>query len=804
MTFNRLTLTMLLAVTAASGQRAVRHASARMHFDGTRSGAGQVMAWGNNTLAQAGGGSLLPFLTPTRLNMTGAVAVAGGTGHSLVLEANGGVRAFGADDVGQLGDGPTSQLNCTQGLACAVNTRVLRPDGSGAFPDAVAIAAGTKHSLILNASGEVFAFGLNSTGQLGNPVFSGGAQLPVAVSGVAAGTTLRGIKAIAAGTFHSMALGSDGILYTWGDDSAGQLGNGAVTGVQTRPVSVLKNVAAIAAGARFGLVLHSDGSVSAWGDNSSGQLGIGSTVSQTSPVRIPGLRRVKAIAAGTAHALALTSDGKVWVWGSDADEQIGNGFVSGTQMSPVQTTVTGGMAIAAGLAHSVVLLADGTMVSWGRNGSGQVGNGTIGTNVSVPVPVGQNRAQNRILAIGAGGEHSLAVFESDQAFQTNGVAAGVPASATGGVAQLTAVTAGTGYALAILHDGRGVAWGASAGVGEMGIGFLPQPTAFPKSILFHDGLFGELDGLIAVSGQFGHSLGLRADGTVWAWGSNANGLLGDGTFAEKSFHAVPVLGPDGVNRLDDVIAIAAGEQFNLVLRGDGTVWAWGAGPFGQLGNGQSGGDASNPLVTARFPAQVMTASGSRPLGNVVAIAAGGAAGFALLANGTVMTWGLQANGNLGLGAGPIVVPLATPVLNQTGDGPLTGIVSVAVGGTLHAAALTDGGTVLTWGGDQFGQLGDGPSAVPQRNLPGPVLVAAGGPPLGGISAVGAGLGHVLALRANGDLLSWGRNSNGELGIAATGDRDLPQTVLSGAFKPVTNVAEISAGGFQSLFIAALP
>ena len=197
-----------------------------------------------------------------------------------------------------------------------------------------------------------------------------------------------------------------------------------------------------------------------------------------------------------------------------------------------------------------------------------------------------------------------------------------------------------------------------------------------------------------IAGGYAHSLRLRSDGTVWAWGNNANGQLGDGSTTERHT-PVPASGLAGV------VAIAAGQLHSLALKSDGTVWAWGYNYYGQLGDGSTT-DRWGPVPVSG-------------LAGVVAIAAGDWHSLALKSDGTVWAWGYNVAGELGDGS----------TTQRTAPVPVSGLTGmVAIGGGLyHSLALKSDGTVWAWGWNYFGQLGDGTTT--QRLTPVPVSGLAG-------------------------------------------------------------------------------
>ena len=205
------------------------------------------------------------------------------------------------------------------------------------------------------------------------------------------------VKAIAGGFTHTIALKTDGTVWTWGSNEFGKLGDGTTT-QRTTPVQVngLTNVAAIAGGYSHTIALKTDGTVWTWGNNNNGQLGDGTQTQRIAPVQVSGMTNVAAIAAGYSHSLALKTDGTVWTWGNNNDGQLGDGTQT-QSVSPVRVSgLTNVKAIATGYyltadimyqhSHSLALKNDGTVWTWGDNAYGQLGDGTT-TQRSSPVQV---------------------------------------------------------------------------------------------------------------------------------------------------------------------------------------------------------------------------------------------------------------------------------------------------------------------------------------------------------------------------------------------------------------------------------
>ena len=333
-----------------------------------------------------------------------AATVAGGADHSIAVKNDAKVWTWGANALGQLGNGSTTQS--------------LVPIPLGAPSSVVAVAAGNQFSVALDDFGVVYAWGDNSKGQLGDGTTTQ-RTTPTQM------TAVSGITAIAAGSQFVLALRNDGIVLAWGANGNGQLGNGTTSaGAQTTPVQVsnLTNVIAIGAGANHALAVDSLGQVWAWGNNANGQLGDASTTQRTVPVRSGTLTGVTAVAGGASHSIALKSDGTVYGWGLNTNGQVGDNSIA-QRTSPFQvktgtsTFLTGALAIAAGNSHSLAIVSgspDNTAWGWGLNANGQVGNNsTTQSQIAVQVKTGTSTFLTGVMAIGAGGSHSLAVTNTN-------------------------------------------------------------------------------------------------------------------------------------------------------------------------------------------------------------------------------------------------------------------------------------------------------------------------------------------------------------------------------------------------------
>ncbi len=773
----------------------------------------RLVAWGYNDAGQLGSGTSTASFIAVAVDQSGVLAgktvsqVATGANHSLALLFDGTVAAWGHNYYGTLGDGSTTYK--------AVPVAVEK-GGALAGKVVTAIGAGWDHSLALCSDGTLVAWGGNYYGQLGNnSTVSSSVPVPVSTAGTALENKL--VVAIACGYNHSLALCSDGTLVAWGQNTNGQLGNGTTSAQSLVPVAVTiagtalegRSVVRLAAGNVHSLAVCSDGSVATWGANSSGQLGDNSTTQRLVPVAVITAgtplegKVVISVAGGSTHSAALCADGTIATWGSNSLYQLGNS-VSGRTLLASTVNRTGVLssrtvvAIHAGDYFTQWVCSDGAVVSSGENSEGSLGYG------SLVIP-----------------------FTPVQATTTGTALAGKTVIATAG---------GRSHSLALCSDGTMAAWGYN-GEGQLGNNG-PTLVTTPANVSAAGVLAGRT--VIAASAGYQFSIGLCTDGKVAAWGDNDLGQLGNGTYVQSK---VPVAVTTGALANKTVIAISAGTGHALAACSDGTVAAWGQNSYGQLGN--------NTTSYSNLPVAVVR-TGVLSGKKVVAVAAGDNFSLALCSDGTLAAWGANASGQLGNNT---TTSSSVPVAVSRSGVLLGKLVTSITCGIYHSLALCSDGTLVAWGSNAFGELGNNSttkSLVPVAvvttgplSSKTPVTVAAanersfalcsdGTLVAWGISTLGDGsasTSHVpvdittsgilsgktmatastgweasFAVATDGSLASWGYSLFGEMGDGALGTSNTPVAVSAASLSPGEKFARVGSGplAYHALAVVTTP
>lgn len=776
--------------------------------------------------------------------MTDVAMLAAGGSHSLFLNNAGAVWASGLNIFGQIGDNSTT--------ARAFGVQVKKSIGATDFlSGCIGIAAGDDFSLALAANGEVWAWG--SYFGLGNGTTSGTRLYAGKVYKGTTGTVpLAGIGRISADGSSGLALESaSGNVWAWGVNTNGQLGQGTVTNLSRASRVKLNNTAFltdafdVSNGNLHSVVLRwktgdpaLQGRVFCFGQQQNGRLGNNNTTAGnvTYPVQVvksggSALDGIVSVAAGPAHTLALDVNGNVWAWGSNASGALGDNTTvnRGVAVKVKNLSGTGDLTnivrIAAGgsgtSGHSLAVAADGTVYAWGSNSAAQLGNGQTGGSVILPVIVGGNldlllQAPSVTLTANltqsvAPGTVLLSANPTDAdnnvhkvEFYCQGKLAGTAYSAPW---QVTVGNLATGYnqAYAKVIDSTGL-YGTSVPVnfpvtsnltsadydrdGLLNT-FEMQYGLNPESSYGNDGPDGDKDGdgfsnfcefiqnsapndfnsqpKGMVSSRADNTVAVASDGSVWSWGANSDGLLGDGTTVAKSS---PVMLPK-VKGMKQIIKVETGENFTLALDVSGCLWGWGSNNYNVLSS----------TATTRFLTPIKLGF-KTPISD---FSCGNGHVIATDREGKIWVWGYNNYGQLGLGhTNTVVAP--TELSRPSGMSEV-----IDVEASIYSCYAVDStGKVWSWGYNSNGRLGDG--TITPRNTPVAVSLTTGMPAIRSISSTD---GHALALGTDGTLWSWGYNGYGQLGNGNSSSSYMPVFVSSG-FSLGT---KISAGAYHSMLIS---
>ena len=336
---------------------------------------GLLYTWGYNANGELGDGDKgTDTSSPQLISVTGVKfsAVAAGGNHTLALATNGSIYAWGKTQYGQVGNNSFSLV----GLDTPTHINVAGVSFS-------AVAAGGDHSVALSTNGSIYVWGENSSGQLGdNSTTRKSVPTLISVAGVS-------FSAVSAGSDFTIALSTNGSLYAWGENSAGDLFSTSTADILVPTLISVPGVSfsAVSAGSSHTLALATNGSIYAWGRNTSGGVGNNSVLQVRTPtlISVAGVS-FSTVAAGGAHSMALATDGSIYTWGKNFDGQLGHGNNDDLLIPTSVSSVISFSAIAAGGANSMALGADGSSYTWGSNARGQLGNGLsgIGQRLSVP------------------------------------------------------------------------------------------------------------------------------------------------------------------------------------------------------------------------------------------------------------------------------------------------------------------------------------------------------------------------------------------------------------------------------------
>jgi alpha-tubulin suppressor-like RCC1 family protein len=522
---------------------------------------GGVKCWGDNYYGQLGNGNTTDQWSPVSVSglASGTAAVSGGGSHTCALTTGGGVKCWGLNSSGQLGTGNTTQ-------------QLTPTDAVGLASGVAALSAGSDHTCAFTTAGGAKCWGNNSSYKLGRQ----GSPLTAAdVDGLTSGG-----YAIVAGSVHTCAITSlKRSIRCWGSNGWGQLGNGGQGAdlLKPAPVSGFESGGAqlVDAGYLYTCALTTGGGVKCWGTNGGG-LGNGGTTALR-PADVTGLASgVQAIAAGY-HTCALTTSGGVKCWGYNSDGRVGNGTAV-NQPLPVDVLASGVQAIAAGMTHTCALTTGGGVKCWGNNANGQLG---IGNTTQQLSPVDVSGLSSGVMAIVAGDSYTCALttaggvkcwgYNSNGQLGNGNTTQQLSPVDVVGLSGVQAIGAGIGHTCASTVAGGLKCWGNN-GNGQLGIGAASGNKLTPQDVV---GLSSGVAGF-AVGGHV--TCAVTPAGAVKCWGWNSNGQLGVGDTTERAAPA------DVVGLGSGFGSVTLSTYHACATSTSGRAWCWGRAASGESGN----------------------------------------------------------------------------------------------------------------------------------------------------------------------------------------------------------------------------
>lgn len=638
----------------------------------------QLYTWGANTSGQLGQNNIISRSSPVQVGTdTNWSSLSFGSDFAIAIRSNGTIWGWGNNQQGQLG------IN----LDVSSNPFRSSPTQIGALTNWSSVSTGESYALAVKTDGTLWSWGQDQYGQLGQNTAYSNRSSPTQIG---SGTTWASVTS---GDYHAVAIRTDGTMWTWGYNNFGQLGQNIATTInRSSPVQVgaLTNWSKVSGGQNHTLAVKTDGTLWSWGRNNSGQLGqnIAYTINRSSPVQIGALTTWLFVGAGNYHSFAIRTNNSLWAWGSNSGGKLGDNSVD-NRSSPVQIGSAFSWSSAfGGNNNSIAVTTSGTLFTWGINTSGVLGQNTdysTASRRSSPIQVGALTTWIGVRANtnSAAGLNAPSLEKSNlwlvgrndysgQLAQGNLINRSSPVQVSSRNTWLTIANGcqqSTAFSLAIKTDGTLWAWGYN-NQGQLGLNDLVA-----RSVVTQVGSDTSWDKVQA--GQESASA-IKTNGTLWSWGRNVEGQLGDGTIIRRS-------SPVQIGALTNWSKVMCGVQHTIAIKTDGTLWSWGANNYGQLGQNIS------YLTYRSSPVQVGA------LTTWTSISCNNYSSFSIKTDGTLWSWGQNDFGQLGQSD---TIARSSPVQ----VGALTNW-SVISGGGTHSVAVKTDGTLWAFGRNNNGQLG---------------------------------------------------------------------------------------------------
>jgi len=728
---------------------------------------GQLYMWGNNGQGQLGDGTNTTRYSPINITLNfdlevgeKIVKVDHGDGFSLALTSFGRVFSWGDDYYRGIEVVPPESVYYPTDITASFT---LDPEDK-----IIDIAAGYYHLAVWSSSGELFMWGNNASGQLGDGTLEE-RLTPVNITDNLEFDAGEKISEIGLGEDHSLMLTSMGRVFAWGSNYIGQLGDetlGAVS-IPTKidanfNFNIGESITDITVGKLYNIAMSSEGRVFTWGDNEYGQLGDGTDVGKPTPTDITSNfafnegEHLMQVDTGDGFFVASSNENRVFLWGYNDDGELGIGN-NDHQYLPIDNTLAFELSleedvlnVSAGEYHGALLTSFGRCLVWGYNSDGELGDETTETR-ETPVEIQEKFNLINIL------EYSLMFDET-----------------------IIDVSVGREHFAAVTSYGKLYIWGGN-GYGQLGDG-----TTISDNIPID--LTGELNLELnekVIDVELGNyfSMAITSNGRIFTWGQNSYGQLGNGNNADS---LVPIELPQSSFDSEMITSIVAFEYSSAAYTSTGQLFTWGNNQQGQLGDGTKTSTNVPIEITSNFALNVDE--------KITKFSFGGYHAVAITSDGRLFTWGIDNTGQLGNGStssGEVLVP--TPIDSTVFGGDTITDIST---GFCHNEAVSSSGKLYTWGCNNLGQLGDGtttiiyePVEIPASSFGGELIVN-----------VDAGPYQSFAITASGNTYGWGTNTNAQLGIGTRTDTPTPEIISS--FEDSKDIITIAAGWYGTLAISS--
>ena len=622
---------------------------------------------------------------------------------SYVLLQDGNVYSIGYNNLGQLGDGTTT--NRVAPVLVSGNYNFSSLADSGYPGDGL-----SDHMCGLLVNGTAMCWGYNAQGELGDNSTTQ-RNYPVAVSGG------YNFSSLYVGRYDSCGLFSNGTLMCWGYNLYGEVGDNTTTQRKIpTDINMTLNFTSVSIGDGETCGVASDGSAYCWGRNNLGEVGDNTTTTRIIPTLVLGNYNFSKISAGNEKVCGILTNGSAYCWGAQGSGGAANACMLGSGLgnnecvdSWVPTPVYGNYNysfLEANYFGYCGILTNGTAMCWAENSQGEIGDNTADTR-NVPTPVYGNY-------------------------------------------NFSSISVGQTYSCGILTDGNIMCWGEGS-YGGTGKGILSDYFSLPLKFGY-----GTSANYSKISAGYSHTCGLLTNGTAMCWGSNGNGQLGDNTTISEKY-------PQSIANYS-FLDLFAGYLHTCGILTNGTAMCWGDNYYGEIGdNTTTERDVPTPILGDYNFSGIFIRGQYHNCG--------------LLVNGSVVCWGDNRYAQLGSGTSGGQSPLPMTVTGGYNFSKLSL-------GFYHNCGILTNGTIMCWGDNRFGEIGDNTTTI----RPSPVPVYGGY----NFTQIFSGAGHTCGLLTNGTAMCWGFNNHGQIGDNSTTNRLVPVPVYGGY-----NFSSISTGQFYS-------